>query len=297
VREFFERQDFLEVDSPTLVSSPGTEAHLDFFETEFVMGKERQKLYLPPSPELSLKKRLAEGYGNLFELKLCFRNGERSPIHRPEFWMLEWYREGGLLEHILKDCVELVQFLRSKLWGETSPVRVAVTTWRELFRSCFGVEIHPELDFELLKSLCERKGLRIPPSSSADDLFHLLVIERIEPQLDPEVLTFIKDYPPSQAALARVGEKGWAQRFELFWQGMELANAYQELNDPRIQRARAIAENAARVRQGKPAMPLDEEFFKALEMGLPPSAGVALGLERLFLALCGLKDIEQIRVD
>ena len=147
----------------------------------------------------------------------------------------------------------------------------------------------------------QRKGARITNSPSAKTptsttLFSLLFLEKIEQQIPTDQLTFLKNYPPSQAALARLTTEGWGDRFEMYWKGMELANAYHELNNPKIQRERSNEDLQKRQHLGRPAVDLDEQFFQSLESGAPPSAGIALGLERLFMALTDRKSLAEIRL-
>jgi lysyl-tRNA synthetase class 2 len=285
----FKTQNFLEIATPTLVPCPGTEVFLDVFSTEFSPGTPRQqRFYLPTSPELHLKKALSAGAEKIFELRPCFRNGEISQKHRPEFWMLEWYRAFADLEDIKQDCRELVTRMSGLKDLKFSEVSVA-----ELF-SQLGLQLTPQTSVEDLKSWCRRLGLKIDGYELWDDLFYLIFVDRIENFLPSAQPLFVVDYPPSQAALARVNERGWADRFELYWRGYEIANAYFELNDPVEQRRRSLEDLRKREDLGRQPLTLDEGFFQALESGMPPSAGIALGAERLMMASRGIKDIGQL---
>lgn len=297
IRQFFRRENFFEAQTPTLVVCPGTEPFLDVFSTEFVQGRKRQRFYLPTSPELSLKKLLAQGLPKIFEMRPCFRNGEVSATHRPEFWMLEWYRQGEGLEQIKIDVENLVEYLSTEMGRGAAPA-FRSTSMAELFQDRCGFELQPQTTAQELAQLASAQGLSgVSATDDFDDLFFHIFLEKIERDLVNEGALFVEKYPPSQAALARLTNDGWGDRFEFYWQGLEIANAFHELNDPEVQRQRFAEDLAKKAHLGKPAVPLDEEFLRALDSGLPPSAGIALGLERLFMALMGLHDIGHLRLE
>ncbi len=289
VREFFIEREFVEIQTPTLVTCPGTEPYLDVFSTEFKQGKSQQKLFLPTSPELHLKKTLALGVPKIFEIRPCFRNGEVSATHQPEFWMLEWYRSFEDLSAIKQDVENLVHFLIQKMQLPLSFSRPQSASLRDLFAEHCGFHLQPQTKPEQLFDLAQRLKMDLGQSYSGkdsfDDLFFLLFLEKIEGGLESRGPVFVEKYPPSQAALARLTKDGWGDRFEFYWQGFEIANAFHELNDPVIQRQRMQEDLAKKMELNKESVALDEEFLQALESGLPPSAGIALGLERLFLSL------------
>jgi lysyl-tRNA synthetase class 2 len=289
VRLFFSGKAFSEAQTPTLVTCPGTEPFLDLFSTEFVHGKIRKKLYLPTSPELHLKKILSAGAENIFEIRPCFRNGEISERHQPEFWMLEWYRSFVDLNQILQDSLHLIEFLGGSVEGFQRK------TMAQLFKEKLNFELTPQTSLEELKKLATANDLRVEHFNLWDDVFYFIFIEKIEPFLDSEQPLFVEKYPPSQAALARLTEDGWGDRFELYWKGFEIANAFNELNDPEIQKLRFEQDLQLKKTLGREVPPLDLEFMQALKSGLPPSAGIALGLERLFMALHNLQDIRELR--
>lgn len=294
VRAFFKKQNFLEAQTPTLVTCPGTEPFLNPFVTELKKGRESFKMMLPTSPELNLKKLLSAGMGPLFEIKSCFRNDEMGNAHEPEFTMLEWYRPAVNLAQIQKDCVRLVELL-VKSFKLKGPRKVSIVTVSDLFAKHVGICLTPATTAKDLNGACAKLGLVPPRDSDFDDLFFFLFLEKIESKLNPADLVFVCDYPPSQAALARLTPDGWGDRFEMYWKGLELANAFHELNDPKIQRQRAIEDLDKKKKLGLQQVPLDAEFFKSLESGMPPSAGIALGLERLVMALFDLKQISDVR--
>lgn len=296
IREFFKEQGFVEIQTPGLVACPGTEPSLDVFSTDLVLGSRREKLYLPTSPELHLKKALSLGAEKIFEIKKCYRNGEVTDHHQPEFTMIEWYRAFEDLQAIKKDVVGLVTYLGRKIPALQRPAAVDNFTIAQLFKRDCGFELKPGTSKEQLKDLALKLGVDVASATQIDDYFFLLFLEKIEGHLPPERLTFVENYPPYQAALARLTEEGWGDRFEVYWQGLELANAFHELNDPKVQAQRFQADLAKKKSLGKEIIPLDDEFMQCLEAGMPPSGGIALGVERLFMALVGVKNISETRL-
>jgi len=284
IRDFFSGKGFQEAQTPSLVVCPGTEPFLDLFSVG--------SFYLPTSPELHLKKMLAGGYEQIFEIRPCFRRGEISNRHQPEFWMLEWYRAFHDLEQILQDTLHLIEFLG----GDVS--RFQRKSMAQLFQEKLNFNLTPKTTIEELKALAGKVGLgdTVRNYQIWDDVFYLLFIEKIEPFLDSENPLIVEKYPPSQAALARLTEDGWGERFELYWKGFEIANAFHELNDPVIQEQRSAEDLALKKALGKEMPALDSDFFAALWSGLPPAGGIALGLERLFMCLHGVGDIRELRV-
>jgi elongation factor P--(R)-beta-lysine ligase len=284
VRRFFGGKGFQEAQTPSLVACPGTEPFLDFFSVD--------KYYLPTSPELSLKKMLAGGYEQIFEIRTCFRHGEISERHQPEFWMLEWYRAFHGLEQIMQDTLHLIEFMGGDVAGFQR------RSMADLFREKLGFHLTPQTSIQELKALADKVGLgsTVRNYEIWDDVFYLLFIEKIEPFLDSDKPLIVEKYPPSQAALARLTEDGWGERFELYWKGIEIANAFHELNDPQVQAERFQADLDLKKSLGKEVPKLDPDFLDALKAGMPPSSGIALGLERLFMCLNGIQDIRQMRV-
>lgn len=294
-RAFFQERGFLETPTPGLVTCPGTEPTLDVFSTEFVHGSRRKNVYLPTSPELHLKKALAGGLPKIFEIKTCYRNGEITSHHQPEFNMLEWYRAFEGPDAIAQDILDLIEDLAVFL-GVAGPRKIELAGMAQLFEKYLGVKLSPDADFAAYVKIAEEAGLSVRPGSTIDDVFFLIFIERIEPRFEPETLMIVDRWPPFQAALARLTTEGWGDRFEAYWRGLELANAFHELNDPEIQRRRFAEDLQKKVRMGRAPIPLDEDFLTALESGMPPSSGVALGLERLFMALTNTSEISTLKL-
>lgn len=294
VRQFFKEKRFQEVKTPTLVTCPGTEPSLEVFETEFRLESKTVKYFLPTSPELNIKKLLAEGAERVFELAPVFRNGEKTNRHEPEFLMLEWYRSFAGLNNIKMDVIELVESMADLMKVER-PLEVLTFTVPDLFKKYCDFDLKPETNIEDFKKLAAKLNVDVRAASCIDDYFYLIFLDKIENQWPQDRLVFIEKYPPYQAALARIDKQGWAERFEVYWRGLELGNAFHELNDPVIQKERALEDLEKKQKMSKKPIPLDDQFFRSLEFGMPPSAGIAVGLERLFMALMQIKDISSLR--
>lgn len=295
LRDFFRSRDFIELMTPSLVTCPGTEPSLDVFLTELAVGSRRRKLYLPTSPELHLKKALALGADRIFEIARCYRNGEITERHQPEFLMIEWYRAYDNLVTIKKDVEELVAQL-TKTLQVAPPQQVHTYSAAELFKIHCDFDLRPETTKEELKDLARNLGVDVHSADSIDDFFFLIFMDKIESQLPAEELVFVEKYPPYQAALARLTPDGWGDRFEVYWKGLELANAFHELNHPEIQRLRSAEDLEKKKDLNKEVVSLDEEFFQCLEAGMPPSGGIALGVERLFMALTDTRQIDSLKL-
>jgi lysyl-tRNA synthetase class 2 len=264
VRSFFTSRAFLEVDTPLIVPSPGLDLHLDAVEAG---GG-----YLVTSPEYQMKRLVAGGVPRLFQVSHVFRQGEVGERHNPEFTMLEWYRAFAGVDDVMRDTEELVADVSGALDSRTpfTPPFARLSV-REAFARFASVS---ERDFFSM-------------ANDDPDAFFRTLVERVEPALASSGPTFLVDYPISQASLARAkpDDARVCERFELYVGGIELCNGFGELTDPTEQRRRFAKDQAARKAVGKPVYPVDERFVAALEEGMPPSAGNALGLDRL-IALC-----------
>ena len=283
IRTFFAERGVLEVETPVLSEGGNTEPNIESFSTTFAGSRER---WLRTSPEHALKRLVASGIGDCYELGRVFRNGEAGRRHNPEFTMLEWYRVGFDHRRLMRETAALVlASLASKGWSAD----VVETSYRDLFA---GLGIDPfEAPIEELRApLAE---FRIDPAGlSRDDWLDLLITHRIQPAFPKDRITVVHDFPPSQCALAKVRD-GIAERFELFLGTYELANGYHELTDAAEQRARFESDNARRRARGQREVPIDERFLDALPQ-LPACAGVALGIERLLMHLADTDDIADV---
>jgi len=294
VRCFFKSKEFLEVRTPTLVPCPGMEPHLLPFETTWVLGQQKKTFFLPTSPEFHLKKLLSSGVDRLFEFKDSFRNGELGEHHQPEFLMLEWYRSFSGIEAIQEDLKDLISSL-SKTFLKKE-LKIECTTMEELFQNHLDFLLRVSTSQEELMALAHRVGLgdSLSAQDTWDDVFFKIFINKIEPQFKNRALLVAK-FPPSQAALATLTEDGWAHRFEFYWNGLEIANAYNELTDAQEQRLRFQKDQKLQKELGRAPLDIDEELLEALEIGLPPCGGIALGMERLYMALFSVKRIQEVR--
>lgn len=306
-RAFFTGRGYREIETPCLVPAPGAEVHIRAFATRFdphLGAGAPRPLWLRTSPELAIKKLLAGGAGPVFELARVWRNGEISARHAPEFTMLEWYRPGlsftGLMEeteaYLRAVCPPVVSHA-----GVTTDLRLPFErlTMAEAFRRhCNGLDIlGTEGDAARLHAAARAAGLPPRADESWEDLFFRLLLERIEPAIGRDRATFLTHWPAPQAALARrdPADPRAALRFELFVAGLELANAFDELTDPAEQRLRFEEANAERRRlTGDHGWEADEDFLAALELGLPPTAGIALGFDRLAMLAAGAPSIEDV---
>jgi lysyl-tRNA synthetase class 2 len=285
VRAFFDQRGFLEVETPLVVPSPGLDVHLDAVRVVTPAGER----YLITSPEYQMKRLLAGGLERIYQLAKCFRNDEVGQRHQPEFTMLEWYRAYAGVEEVMADTEQLVAAVATAISGEPvlhtaqGPVDVAPPWPRLTVREAFAR--FAQVDVFVL--LAEEHG---------EDTFYRLLVERVEPALSELGALFLCEYPASMASLARKkpDDPRVAERFEAYVGGVELCNGFGELTDPVEQRARLLVDQAERARQGKPVYPIDERFLAALEQGVPPSGGNALGLDRLVMLALGAAHIEDV---
>jgi lysyl-tRNA synthetase class 2 len=296
VRAVFRERGFLEVETPSIVACPGLEPHLRAVP---IAGAPPR--WLITSPELHLKRLLAAGAERVVELARAFRDDERGPWHRREFTLLEWYRAFEGLDALEADCEALVaagaRVASASLPGCDLTPPFDRTTVRGAVGSRCGLDLAALQERETLAGAVARRGHAVAPDDTWDDLFFRLWLAEVEPHLGRSRPVFVHDWPASQAALARIrhdADGSWAERFELYIAGVELANAFHELNDPVEQRRRHRADQEARRAAGAPVHPLDEEFLAALESGMPPASGIALGLDRLIALLTGARSIDDV---
>lgn len=311
VRRLLGGMGYDEVETPSLVPAPGMEPHIDAFEVAFVPegGGAPRPLWLQNSPEYAMKRLLAEGFERVFQLARVFRNGEVSRTHNPEFTMLELYRVGTDYRGIMADLEALVEGCARALSADGAArgsrdgrsVSLAAPfetlTVAEAFRRHAGVDLERCLgDATGLAEAARAAGHDPgPPGEPFDDVFFRVMLDAVEPRLGVDRPTWLVDWPASMAALARVKPEDprWAERFELYAGGLELANGFSELNDAREQRARLEAEQALRRSLNRQAYPLDERFLEAVGR-MPDAGGVAVGFDRLLMLLVGAGSIEEV---
>ena len=284
VRRFFAERRVLEVETPILSAAGNTDPNIASFRTQFSghVGAGPRERWLRTSPEFPLKRLLASGIGDCYELGRVFRNGEAGRRHNPEFTMLEWYRVGWDHRRLMHETTDLV---RAALAHVGRAARVRETTYRDLFLDALGIDPFADDEAALRAPL---EDIAIDPAGlRRDDWLDLLLTHRIQPSFARDELLLVHDYPASQCALAKLrdGDPPITERFELYLGQLELANGYHELTDPIEQRARFGRDHALRRQRGDSLPPLDERLLSALEYGLPDCAGVAMGVDRLLSAM------------
>jgi len=280
IRAFFSARNVPEVTTPCLVGAPVSEVGIGSIAAA---GD-----WLRTSPEFEMKRLLAAGSGDIWQLGPVFRNDESGRLHRPEFTLLEWYRVGMDYRRLLDETLELLsQILRPP----RAPLQVS---WQDAFHDAFGIA--PPDDDARLQTLAAQHGLH--NCRDACDALDFLLAQMAGHHFSRDTLTAVYDFPARQASYARISGQGCAQRFEVFYAGMELANGFQELTAAADYRARFAADNARRARLGLAATPPDEGFLAALERpggrGLPECSGVAAGFERLLMCLAQARDIAEV---
>ncbi|MBL8251667.1 MAG: EF-P lysine aminoacylase GenX [Candidatus Competibacter sp.] len=297
IRAFFAARRVLEVETPALSAAAIPDPHLASFSTRYTGPGPRhgQALYLHTSPEFPMKRLLAAGSGCIYQIARVFRDGEAGRRHNPEFTLLEWYRVGFDHHRLMGEATELVEALLAGRLALSEPERVS---YRDLFERHLRLDPHRATATELA-ACARRQGLRVPADLSADDpdpWLDLLLTHCIEPQLGQGRLSWVYDYPASQAALARLrpGDPPVGERFELYLNGLELANGFHELGDAGEQRRRFEGENARRQASGLSPVPVDGALLAALDSGLPDCAGVALGFDRLVMLAAGKASIQEV---
>jgi len=295
VRRFFAERGVLEVETPVMSMAGNTEPNIASFTVEFTGrtdGAPRTR-WLRTSPEYPLKRLLAAGVGDCYELGRVFRDGEAGVRHNPEFTMLEWYRVGWDHQQLVDETAGLVRLALSLVARDASLERIA---YRDLYRGRIGLDPLLATDAELRNALgniaVDADGL------TRDDWLDLLMTHRLQPAFDQDVLLSVHDWPATQAALARLRDTGEgfavAERFELYLGPVELANGYHELRDADEQRARFERDRRIRSARGQATSPVDERFLAALGHGMPQCAGVALGVDRLLMAMLGSDRIADV---
>jgi len=293
IRGFFARREVLEVETPVLSLAGNTEPNIASFSLEFsgrTNGAPRTR-WLRTSPEHALKRLLAAGIGDCYELGRVFRDGEAGGRHNPEFTMLEWYRVGWDHQRLIEEVAELINAALALVERHARLERIA---WRDLYRERLAIDPITASDGELQRALGD---VRIDPEGlTRDDWLDLLLTHRVQPGFADDTMLAVFDYPASQAALARLrpGDPPLAERFELYLGPLELANGYHELIDPDEQRARFERDLSVRDSRESVAPPIDEQLLSAMRSGLPPCAGVALGIDRLLMAMLGSTRIADV---
>ena len=308
IRSYFDAAGFDEVETPVLQVCPVMDAHVHGFKTVLngVDLKPERTLYLHTSPEFAMKKLMVAGMERLYQICHVFRNGENSSRHSAEFTMIEWYRTGADYTDIMADCEGLLRSCAEALNIWTYQYKGMVCDpfgpWerlsvREAFETYAQMDLQAFLDDkEAFRAAVSALGLHTAKDDGWDDLFFRVMDARIEPYLGRKVPTILYDYPVCMASLSRrkPSDPRFAERFELYVCGMELANAFSELTDAAEQKKRFAEEMDLKEKLYGERYPVDEDFIKALEHGLPESGGIAFGIDRLVMLATGAEDIDQV---
>lgn len=308
IRRFFDDQEFDEVETPILQICPVIDTHIRAFATDLrsVSGEVEKTMYLHTSPEFAMKKLMVGGCSKIYQICHVFRNAEGSKRHSPEFTMIEWYRTNADYADIMRDCEELLRACAKAANIEEYKYKDKICNpFQEFERLTVCEAFKKYADIDLVKFLDDKDGLRqaieefglhTADDDEWDDLFFRVMDEYIEPKLGTGRPTFLCDYPISMASLSKPksDDPRFAERFELYICGIELANAFSELTDAEEQERRYHIEMDEKERLYGERYPLDEDFIASLKHGLPPSGGIALGVDRLVMLACGVDDIADI---
>ena len=313
IRAFFDARGFEEVETPLLVAAPGMEPYLEVFETRLTTARgATHRAFLTTSPEYAMKKLLVAGLPRLYQICKSFRNGEEiSRGHNPEFTILEWYRAHADYRAIMADCEQLVLHCWHSIYPDApDDAAPAVVTergtvtlappWERLsvraaFRRYAGVDLDAAADDAAMRAALRAKGYHATEATTWEQGYHQVFLNEIEPRLGLGRPTLLYDYPAALAALARRKPEAPhdAERFECYIGGVELGNAFSELTDAAEQLARLRQEQAERAALGKTPYDIDWDFIAALRAGMPPSAGIAVGVDRLVMLLAGAGSIQE----
>jgi len=300
IRNFFTQQGFLDVLTPPAVENPGMEVHIHPFQLYSVAKNSLTQQYLHTSPEFCLKELLAsleEKIDNAFSLTYCFRDEPNSPVHRNQFIMLEWYRKHERYEKIMLDVEELIQAcLRSHLPVRENLIdqKMVKKTMQEIFQEVLQIDILEYLDTTSIKKLLNNyPDVPVPTSECEwDDYFFLLYLNKIEPIIAKIPLLMIYEFPAPLSALSTLKKEDSrvCERFEVYINGVELCNCFNELTDPTEQKRRFDEQQGLKKKLYDYSLPEPKNFYASLDQGLPPSAGIALGVERLLYSICKIEN-------
>lgn len=296
IRAFFDKLDVVEVDTPLLSNATITDVHLDPFVTHYNYSvdsgiHESVKLYAQTSPEFSMKRLLASGYGSCYQICKALRHEQYGRYHNPEFTMLEWYRLGF-------DHFQLMDEVASLLEVTLNCDRVDKITYQDLFIREVALDPLLATKNELLELITSRGMYSdwLAKEDSVDTLLQFIMSELIEPAIGSNTPCFVYNFPASQASLANISklDERVAERFECYFKGVELANGFNELTDAELQESRFKQDNKTRAEQGKEKRMIDNNFLSALAYGLPKCSGVALGIDRLLMLALDVGSIDQV---
>lgn len=287
IRDYFEKNGLVEVDTPLLADCSVTDPYMSAMRAQD--SQENFLGYLQTSPEYAMKKLLAAGSGDIFQLGKVFRANEQGKHHNSEFTMLEWYREGFDERHLMDEVFQVISLI-------IGAKKRTDLSYREAFYNSLSIDPFT-VSYQKLKAFSENALGELPQQMLFDNYLALLFSELVEPCFHPDEITFVYDFPATQASLASLRKASYglvARRFEAYCGGLELANGFNELTDPDEQLSRFEQDNSDREKLGYPAIAIDQEFIAALEKGIPACAGVAMGFDRLLMLRLAEKDIQQV---
>ncbi|MGR9013222.1 MAG: EF-P lysine aminoacylase EpmA [Gammaproteobacteria bacterium] len=294
LRQFFAERSVLEVETPILSRSIGTDPQLAFFTTEYCLSPRQQTLFLQTSPEFAMKRLLAAGSGSIYQISKAFRNGESGRFHNPEFTMLEWYRVDFTLPQLMDEIEELF----AALFSGQSLQETQRVSYQEVFASYTGLD---PLVFSYQDYCAFAVDSQLSEAVTICGYDHGMWLDfifshKVQPYLGENLLCMVYDYPACQSSLARISEANEqvTDRVELFMNGVELGNGYYELADAKEQSSRFDKELAIRKQEELPVTVKDQRLIAALESGLPECSGVAIGLDRLLMQLSGSSSIDEV---
>ena len=283
IRAFFQIRNVIEVETPILNRYAVTDLHIDSIATE-------NSKYMHTSPEYAMKRLLAFHKCDIYQLCKVFRANESGMQHSDEFTMLEWYRVAWTYKDLMKEVAEIIVALVSDY---IEPLDVAYISYQQIFKKYAGIDIQTANQADFLQ-VCGDHSIKLNSALNTEQFQDLVLDQVIIPRLEKRRMTFVFDFPADQAALAKLNDQNCAERFELYFGGVELANGFQELTDAQEQLSRFEEDNRQRLLANKKAIEIDAEFIAALEYGLPESAGVAIGVDRLLMVMLGAKDIKNV---
>lgn len=298
LRAFFDQQDFVEIHAPPMVQNPGMEPHIHPFLVKGLNPFTKTQYYLHSSPEFYMKQALSEGLDRLYTLGFSFRDEPKSPEHRKQFLMLEWYRSDVDYLNLIDDCVALVKHLKKSLaLPQLSDSNITTLSIQNIFLKYAKLDIlqfnHKDDLYKQIKNNFSSIPLPAYEQCGYDDLFFLIFLNIIEPELKKYQLLFLTDYPADLCALAEINKDNplTCKRFEMYYNGAEIANCFQELINLENQKNRFVKFNVEKKKLYHYSLPEPKVLFNALEKGLPRSSGIALGVERLAQRLLNEQDL------
>lgn len=303
LRQFFAQENFLEVDTPNLVSAPDPNPFNEIFKIE------GRNLFLTPSPEFFIKKLLAAGLKNVYQITKSYRDWqENDPTHLSEFTILEWYRNNATYLDLMVDCENLINFIQGKLYGQGCNTLVYQgqeidlrSPWqriscKEAFEKYAKVNLDKFIDINNARKICREKGYQVSLENSWEELYHQIFLNEVEPKLPKQQPLILYDYPAPLAALSKIKESNpkYAERFEFYVGGLELGNGYSELTDGNEQEKRLRQDLETRKAKKMLVFDYDHEFVDALKEGMLKTAGIAVGIDRLVMLFTDSSDIHEV---